>query len=187
MPPETCHARHLHTCGGRVIEEFSHEPDYSDACRIRERVAASSATRPNAQAAHQLHGVARRPAKHLTPPSRSVALFSPRHEQQWQEFRNPQPVTSSVQATRLHEYHNLINVLLPCASRFCLASFPQPHLQRQSCAAHSLADFKYTSSLSTQQDISGLRRRYHVILHFLVHIHCPAPNLDTRPRQVSFS
>ncbi|XP_045134017.1 uncharacterized protein LOC123517717 isoform X2 [Portunus trituberculatus] len=33
---ETCHARHLHTCGGRVIEEFSHEPDYSDACRIRE-------------------------------------------------------------------------------------------------------------------------------------------------------
>ncbi|XP_063862011.1 uncharacterized protein LOC135101650 [Scylla paramamosain] len=33
---KTCHARHLHTCGRRVIEEFSHEPDYSDTCRIRE-------------------------------------------------------------------------------------------------------------------------------------------------------
>ncbi|XP_050731189.1 uncharacterized protein LOC127005890 [Eriocheir sinensis] len=35
-PAEACHAHHLHTCGGRVIEEFSHEPDYADTCRIRE-------------------------------------------------------------------------------------------------------------------------------------------------------
>lgn len=31
-----CHARHLHTCEGRMIEEFSHEPNHEDTCRIRE-------------------------------------------------------------------------------------------------------------------------------------------------------
>lgn len=33
---EACHARNLHTCGTRVIDEFSHEPGYQETCRIRE-------------------------------------------------------------------------------------------------------------------------------------------------------
>ncbi|XP_042891837.1 uncharacterized protein LOC122266262 [Penaeus japonicus] len=33
---EACHARNIHTCGKKVITEFTFEPDFPEKCRIRE-------------------------------------------------------------------------------------------------------------------------------------------------------
>ncbi|XP_068215501.1 uncharacterized protein [Palaemon carinicauda] len=34
--PDACHARNLHSCGSRLIDEFAFGPDNPDKCRIRE-------------------------------------------------------------------------------------------------------------------------------------------------------